>query len=66
MSNSMPSSSSFSITLKKEQLRSYLLLIFLMEVLENEFVKPKNIFLILTLKSKKKGVYRKLPFYLMK
>ena len=36
------------------------------EVLKNELVKRKNKFPILTLKVKKKGVYRKFPFYLIK
>ena len=36
------------------------------EVLENELVKRKNKFSTLTLKFKKKGVYHKFPFYLIK
>ena len=36
------------------------------EVLENELAKRKNKFPTLTLKFKKKGVYRKFPFYLIK
>ena len=36
------------------------------EVLENELVKRKNKFSTLTLKFKKKGVYRKFLFYLIK
>ena len=36
------------------------------EVLENELLKRKNKFLTLTLKFKKKGVYSKFPFYLIK
>ena len=36
------------------------------EVLENESVKRKNKFPTLTLNFKKKGVYRKFPFYLVK
>ena len=34
------------------------------EVLENKLIKRKNKFLTVTLKVKKKGVYRKFPFYL--
>ena len=34
------------------------------EVLENELIKRKNKFPTVTLKFKKKGVYRKFPFYL--
>ena len=36
------------------------------EVLQNELVKRKNKFSTLTLKFKKKGVYHKFPFYLIK
>ena len=36
------------------------------EVLENELVKWKNKFPFLTSKFKKKGVYHKFPFYLIK
>ena len=34
------------------------------EVLENELIKRKNKFPMVTLKFEKKGVYRKFPFYL--
>ena len=34
------------------------------EVLENELMKRENKFPTVTLKFKKKGVYRKFPFYL--
>ena len=36
------------------------------EILENGLVKQKNKFPTLSLKFKKKGVYRKFPFYLIK
>ena len=38
----------------------------LSEILENGLVKQKNKFPTLSLKLKKKGVYRKFPFYLIK